>query len=142
MQLLRKNNFRLEDKAWKAFEETKAAMEKLPTPDMPKFDQPFEIETYASGFGTRSCSHTARLTLAFVSQPFFEKSRVKSIYERELITVVFGVQKWRQYLLGHHFIIRTDQKSLKFLFVVGTELYMESNRNGFPNCWTMTLDPI
>ena len=29
--------------------------------------------------------------------------------------MVFAVQKWRHYLLPNHFVIKTDQKSLKYL---------------------------
>ena len=37
------------------------------------------------------------------------------MYERELLAVVYAVQKWGAYLCSKPFIIKTDQKSLKFL---------------------------
>jgi len=39
------------------------------------------------------------------------------VYEKELLALVFAVQKWQQYLTGQRFIIRTDQKSLKCLLL-------------------------
>lgn len=43
------------------------------------------------------------------------KNRLKLVYEKDLIAIVFVVLKWRHYLLGRHFIIHTYQKSLKYL---------------------------
>lgn len=52
--------------------------------------------------------------ITFFSQELSAKAQLKSIYERELMAVVLAIQKWRHYLLGG-IIVRTNQKSLKFL---------------------------
>lgn len=36
-----------------------------------------------------------------------------STYEKELLAVVMAVQKWRGYLMGRHFTIRTNQQAIK-----------------------------
>lgn len=38
-----------------------------------------------------------------------------SIYERELLAVVYTIQKWGTYLAHKLFVIRKDQKSIKYL---------------------------
>lgn len=53
--------------------------------------------------------------LACISRHLKGKQLHLSIYEKELLVVVFVVQKWRHFLLPGHFIIKTDQRSLKYL---------------------------
>jgi len=38
-----------------------------------------------------------------------------STYEKELTAIIYAVQKWRHYLQGGTFIIRTDHVSFKHL---------------------------
>lgn len=38
-----------------------------------------------------------------------------SAYDREMYAITEAVKKWRHYLLGRHFRIYTDQKSLRGL---------------------------
>lgn len=40
---------------------------------------------------------------------------LKSIYQKELMAIVLVVQKWTHHLSGQHFVIRTDQWSVKYL---------------------------
>lgn len=38
-----------------------------------------------------------------------------SVYDSELLALVIAATKWSQYLLGRHFVVKTDQKALKYL---------------------------
>lgn len=53
--------------------------------------------------------------IAFFSQKLCPQMQLASAYEREMFAITTAVKKWRHYLLGHHFRIFTDQKSLKGL---------------------------
>lgn len=64
--------------------------------------------------------------VAFFSKVLGPRARLKLVYEKELMTIVLAVQKWRHYLLGRRFIIRTDHQSLKYLMdqrIVGAEYH-------------------
>ena len=53
--------------------------------------------------------------LAYLSKSLSSRNRGLSVYEKELLAIVFAVTKWEHYLLGRHFIINTDHQSLKYL---------------------------
>lgn len=53
--------------------------------------------------------------IAFFSKPFCPRLQRASTYVRELHAITTAVRKWRQYLLGHSFVILTNHKSLKDL---------------------------
>lgn len=55
----------------------------------------------------------------YFSQMLPQNAHRKSVYMRELMAIVFVIQKWRHYLLGRHSIVRIDQRSLKFLLEQG-----------------------
>ena len=53
--------------------------------------------------------------VAYFSKLLGVRAQQKSIYEKELIAICLAILKWKPYLLGRHFIVRSDQQSLRFL---------------------------
>lgn len=114
-ELLKKEGVCWSAAAGQAFLRLKEAMCKLPVLILPDFTKPFVVETDASGIGIGAVLSQEDRPIAYISKGLLSKGRVKSMYERELLAIVFAVTKWRHYLTGHQFTIRTDQKSLRHL---------------------------
>ncbi|KAL4032944.1 hypothetical protein IC575_006027 [Cucumis melo] len=113
--LLKKGGYKWNDDAATAFDQLKNAMMSLPVLALPDFNQPFEIETDASGYGVGAVLIQDKRPIAYYSHMLALKDRVRPVYERELMAVVLAVQRWRPYLLVGKFKVKTDQKALKFL---------------------------
>ncbi|KAA0051271.1 ty3-gypsy retrotransposon protein [Cucumis melo var. makuwa] len=114
-KLTKKNNFHWSEEATKAFEQLKRAMVTLPVLALPDFQLPFEVEIDASGSGLGAVLAQNKRPIAYFSQKLSETAREKSVYERELMAIVLAVEKWQHYLLGHRFVVYTDQKALRHI---------------------------
>lgn len=112
---LKKDSFCWTKEATTAFEALKAAMTSSPVLVLPDFQQKFVIESDASGYGVGAVLMQGGRPVAYFSKLLGSKAQHKSIYEKELIAICLAVQKWRHYLLGRHFVIRSDQQSLRHI---------------------------
>lgn len=114
-QQLKKDTFHWHEEAESAFQLLKQKMLTAPVLAMPNFELPFVVEADASGSGLGAVLSQDSHPIAYFSKALGSKGRCKPIYEKELMAIVLAVQKWRHYLLGRHFVVWTDQHSLKFI---------------------------
>lgn len=110
-QLLRKEKFAWSPAAQTAFDNLKQAMIVTPMLALPDFSVPFVVETDSSGFGMGSVLMQRGHPIAYFSKQFCPKLLRSLTYIRKLHTITTAVKCWRQYHLGHAFVILTDHKS-------------------------------
>ena len=113
--LLKQNAFSWSDPAQQAFVALKAAMSSAPVLVLPNFDKDFVLETDASNFGIGAVLMQDEQPISYFSKKLSPRMQQASTYVREMYAITEAVKKWRQYLLGRRFIIRTYQKSLRAL---------------------------
>ena len=90
---MKKKNFGWNDVAKEACQKLKSAMVTVPILVLPDFSAPFIVETDAFGHGLRAVLMQGQRPLAYYNQVLSSRIRHKSIYEWELMAIVFAVQK-------------------------------------------------
>lgn len=113
--LLAKDAFTWHDQAQLAFDTLKFALTAAPVLALPNFNLPFILETDASGTGIGAILSQNGHPIAFFSKKLSTRMQAQSVYVRELYAITEAVAKCHHYLIGHHFVIRTDHASLKHL---------------------------
>lgn len=70
---------------------------------MPNIQQEFVIECDAVGDDIGGMLLQEEWPIVFLSEGLSSKNLGLSTYEKEMLDVVFTIQKWRPYLIGKHF---------------------------------------
>ncbi|GJX09473.1 ty3-gypsy retrotransposon protein [Tanacetum coccineum] len=113
--LLRKGGFKWGEPEMKAFEDLKLQLSTTPVLSLPDFEKTFIVETDVADEGIGAVLLQEGRPICYFSRRLGPRMRVAATYQKELFAIVEAVFKWRHYLLGRRFIIRTDHRSIKEL---------------------------
>ncbi|KAL9409853.1 hypothetical protein AB3S75_048140 [Citrus x aurantiifolia] len=112
--MLKQDSFTWSPTAEAAFDKLRQAMASTPVLALPNFTKPFSIECDAFSRGIGAVLMQEGPPLAYISKALSGKNLATSTYDKEMLAIVFAVQKWRPYLMGQHFKILTDHRNLKY----------------------------
>lgn len=102
-----------------AFKTLKEKLTTSPTLVCPDFNLPFELHTDASNEGLGAAlvqkQNNKEVVIAFASRLLADSEKKFTVTEKECLSVVWSVRKFRPYLEGYHFKVVTDHQSLKWL---------------------------
>jgi hypothetical protein len=115
-----KRKYQPTPKAIAAFEELKALFLKEVVLAHPIFGRPFLLRTDASVRGVGA--YISQLddegnerVISFASKIFNSAETNYSTPEQECYGIIFGLEKFREYLDGHEFVLQTDNQALTYL---------------------------
>ncbi|PKA46982.1 putative mitochondrial protein [Apostasia shenzhenica] len=114
-ELLKKDAFKWDSQAEVSFSQLKQQLSQPPVLALPDFTQPFVVETDACGAGIGAVLMQSGRPIAYFSKGLSTKHQQLPVYDKEMLAIVAAIQKWRPYLLGNHFKVKTDHQSLRFL---------------------------
>jgi len=114
-KLLTKDGFCWSEDSLLAFNKLKQALISPPVFRLPNFSQQFVVECDVCGDGLGAILSQNNQPIAYYSEALKGNSTLLSTYDNEMLAMVKAVRKWRPYLLGRSFVIKTDHRSLKYL---------------------------
>ena len=92
----------------------KVVMSSCPVLALPDFSQPFVVECDASREGLGAVLMQNYHPIAFESHKLKNYECHYSINDKEMLAILHSLTKFRQYLVGSKFKIKTDYNNLKY----------------------------
>jgi hypothetical protein len=111
--LTKKGAFEWTDEAQGVFDRMKDIMSSCPVLDFSDFTQPFVLECDASGVGIGAVLMQRNHPIAFESRKLRDYEKLYSIYDKEMLAIMHSLAKFRHYLVGNRFKVKTDHNSLR-----------------------------
>ena len=103
----------------RAFDTLKLMLCSHPILKLPDFNQNFILRTDASEYGLGAVllqdEDGEKFPVAYASKKLSTRERSYAVIEKECFAVVWGIQKFHQYLYGREFVLETDHQPLTYL---------------------------
>jgi hypothetical protein len=77
---------------------------------------PFVVESDASDVALSATLNQGGRPVAFISRTLQGSELHYPAVEKEAMAIIEAVRKWRHFLAGRHFTLKTDQRSVAFMF--------------------------
>jgi hypothetical protein len=113
--LTKKGSFKWNDEAQAMMEKTKEVMSTYPVLALLDFGIPFTLECDSSGEGIGAMLMQNWHPLAYRSQKLRGPELLYNIYNKEMLAIMHALAKFRQYLVGARFMVKSDHNNLKYL---------------------------
>ena len=113
--LTQSSTFPLSETACKAFEAIKREISEAIVVAIDD-SIPFVVETDASDHCIAATLNQAGRPVAFFSRTLSKQEQRHPTIEKEAYAIVEAIRKWRHFLIGRHFRLITDQRSVSFMF--------------------------
>jgi len=110
---------------------------------MPQDEGTLFVDTDASDRGLRAVlkqeQNGQEAVIAYASRTLSRPERNYDVSRRELLAAVYGLKSYRQYLLGRHFIIRTDHSALQYLRRTSEPIGQQAGWQTYNEMFTFTI---
>ncbi|RVW46128.1 Retrovirus-related Pol polyprotein from transposon 17.6 [Vitis vinifera] len=141
--LLKKNKaWEWDERCQQAFEDLKKTVTEEPVLALPDHTKGFEVHTDASDFAIGGVLMQDRHPIAFESRKLNDTERRYTVQEKEMTAIVHGLRTWRHYLLGSHFLVKTDNVATSYFQIASVHDESTLRRHNGSSKGGLQHDPV